>query len=189
MDLRDWITDELVSARHRLEDGVLARIPPERRGELADGGGIPPTYVLWHLARHHDLAVNGVLRGDDEVVHDHTAALGVDTDLWRGLAEGADLHLVQVLDPDAVGSYALAVLDRTIAWIRDGATLDTLDAIPASTDALTAIETPEDDFGWLYAMWDGKPAHWFLSWEGMGHVVTHTGELVSIRNRMGLSPF
>ncbi len=189
MDLRDWIVADLGSARQRLEDGVLARIPPERRAELADSGGIAPVYVLWHLARHHDLAVNGVLRGADEVVHRFGGALGVDADLWRGLAEGADLDLVEVLDPEAVGDYALAALDGTIAWIEDGAPLDSLDEVPAATDALARLGTPEADFGWLYGMWDGKPARWFLSWEAIGHVVTHTGELVSIRNRMGLSPF
>ena len=38
-------------------------------------------------------------------------------------------------------------------------------------------------------MWDGKPAAWFLQWSAVGHGINHLGELVSIRNRMGLSPF
>ena len=93
-----------------------------------------------------------------------------------------------VLDPEAVMAYVRAVLDSTVAWLDDAALTD-LDSVPASTDALAAIGTPTDDFDWIYAMWEGKPRQWFLSWEGHGHVVTHTGELVSIRNRMGLSPF
>ena len=180
-------------ARARLANGVLGAIPAERRQELVDGGGIPPLYVLWHMTRHQDVAVNAVLRGRDELVHRWCDRIGVSSDLWRGLAEGADLDLVEVLDPEAVGGYALEVLDSAIEWVEtdpDGTLrLDRLDEVPAAADALAALGTPAEDFGWLYGMWDGKPRQWFLSWEGHAHVVTHTGELVSLRNRMGLSPF
>lgn len=189
MDLRSWITGDLEMARQRLAGQVLDLIPVERMTEQVDGGGIPPVYVLWHMTRHHDLAVNRVLRGGDEVVHAHTTEVGVDEGLWRGLSEGADLELVAVLDPAAVGRYALAVLDESIRWLSGSAELPDLDAVPDSAAALAALGTPSDDFGWLYRMWEGRPASWFLSWEGIGHITTHTGELVSIRNRMGLSPF
>lgn len=193
MDLRSWIVGDLQSSLQRLGGGVLGIIPPDRRRETVDGGGIPPIYVLWHMTRHHDLAINRVLRGVDEVVEQHTDSVGVDERLWRGLSEGADLDLVQVLDPEAVGAYCVATIEETIAWVSgerpDSLDLGTLDDTPDATAALAGIGTPEDDFDWIYSMWDGKPASWFLSWEGIGHVVTHTGELVSIRNRMGLSPF
>lgn len=189
MDLRSWIANDLTTTRQRLAGGVLGVIPAEQLHLQADGGGIPPLYVLWHMTRHHDLAINAVLRGRDELVHDWTDRLGVSEDLWRGLSEGSDTELVDILNPEAVGQYALAVLDETIEWIGSDAPLDDLEGVPASTDALAAIGTPTDDFDWIYSMWDGKPRHWFLSWEGHAHLVTHTGELVSIRNRMGLSPF
>lgn len=187
--LRTWVLDEMTSARGRLENGVIAAIPSTEMTVLADGGGVPAGYALWHLARHHDAAVNGVLRARDQVVTGHLAALGIDDRLYRGLAEGADTDLVHQLDPEAVATYALATLDATIEWIRADAPLDDLDDVPDSTGALAAMGTPEDDFAWLYAMWSGKPRRWFLSWSAIGHVVTHTGELVGIRNRLGHSPF
>lgn len=187
-DLRTWIADDLVSTRDKLANGVLELIPPELRAGQVDGGGIPPVYVLWHLARHHDVATNSVLRGRDQIVHEFTDTVGVDDRLWRGLAEGADLDLVDRLDPERVGAYALACLDETIQWVH-GVGLDDLDERPAATAALQKMGTPEDEFDWLYRMWDGKPRRWFLSWSAIGHVVTHTGELVSLRNRLGLSPF
>ncbi|MEL6981784.1 MAG: hypothetical protein AAFO29_05115, partial [Actinomycetota bacterium] len=157
------------------------------------GGGDAATYVLWHLARHHDVAVNRVLRGLDETVVDWTDQLGVDDDLWRGLAEGEDADLVDVLDPEAVEGYLLATLDRTRTWL-DEADLSILDRPPADTGldtdgALADLGVPEDQMGWLYDMWRGKPPTFFLSWEAIGHGVNHLGELTSIRNRMGLSPF
>lgn len=193
MELRTWIVGDLVSLRQRLTHGVLERIPADRRAERADGGGIAPTYVLWHLARHHDVAVNRVLRGVGEVVEGWTDRLGVADDLWRGLAEGEDADLVAQLDPEAVEGYTLAVLDGTRAWLDD-ADLSLLDHPPADpgldTDgALAALGTPEDRMGWLYDMWRGRPASFFLSWEAIGHGYNHLGELTAIRNRLGLSPF
>lgn len=187
--LRRWIVDELTSARTRLAGGVIDMIPRAEMSVLADDGGIPAGYVLWHLARHHDVAVNAVLRGRDEVVLDHLEALGVHDRLYRGLAEGADTDLVADLDPDAVAAYALAAIDGTVAWLQAEASLDDLDAVPDAARALAALGTPEDDFDWLYRMWSDKPRRWFLSWTAIGHVVTHTGELVGIRNRLGHNPF
>lgn len=187
--VRDWVKADIASALSRLTGGVLDLIPSDRMREQVDGGGIPPIYVLWHMTRHHDVAINGVLRGVDEVVHDHTDSLGVTTDLWRGLSEGADLDLVEVLNPEAVGRYATATLDNTLDWLDSGATLSRLEEVPEAGSVLETLGTPRDSFGWLYNMWEGKTRQWFLSWEGHGHIVTHTGELVSIRNRMGLSPF
>lgn len=186
--LRRWIVDDMTSARARLVGGVLDLVPAERLPGVVDGGGVPPVYVLWHLARHHDVAVNGVLRGGDQVVLAHTSSLGVSEGLWRGLSESADLDLVDVLDPAGVVAYTRAVLDSTVEWLGE-ADLNALDSTPDAAAILAAMGTPTDDFDWLYRMWDAKPARWFLSWEAIGHVVTHTGELVSLRNRLGLSPF
>lgn len=189
VDLRDWIIGDLRSLRAKLDGGVLSLIPPDLRRRRADGGGIAAVYVLWHLARHHDVAVNGVLRGGrGAVVDGWTGRLGIDEDLWRGLAENEDAELVDVLDPAAVGAYALAVFDSTAAWLDDSG-LPPMNDRPDTAAALQAIGTPEDRFGWLYSMWDGKPASWFLQWSAIGHGFNHLGELVSIRNRLGLSPF
>ncbi len=188
MDLRSWIVADLESLRQRLNGGVLSIIPHDRRAEKIDGGGIAPTYILWHLTRHHDVAVNHVVRGVDEVVHGWTDRLGVAEKLWRGLAEGEDNELVDVLDPEAIDGYTLAVIDETLAWLGD-ADLAVLDTRPDTDRALTALGAPEDRFGWLYNMWRDKPASFFVSWEANGHPINHMGELISIRNRMGLSPF
>ena len=187
MDLRTWILDDLHSLRARLDGAVLDVVPHDRRGDRV-GGGISTTYVLWHLARHHDLAVNRVLRDRDELVEAWTPRLGVSHDLWRGLAEAEDVDLVAQLDHEAVDGYVLAVLDGTAAWLADAA-LSRLDRPVHAEPALHALGVPRDRFDWLYAMWEGRPAAFFVSWEAIGHGVSHLGELIATRNRMGLSPF
>jgi len=188
VDLRSWIGADLTSLKTRLEGGVLSVIPLERRTERVDGGGIAPIYVLWHTARHQDVAINRVLAGTSEVVDEWTDRLGVEDDLWRGLAEAEDVYMVDLLDPAAVDGYALAVIDRTSAWLAD-ADLSTMDDVAETDQPLQALGAPEDRFDWLYNMWRGKPSSFFLSWEAVGHGYNHLGELISIRNRMGLSPF
>jgi hypothetical protein len=42
---------------------------------------------------------------------------------------------------------------------------------------------------WLHQMWTDKPLWWFIQWETIGHRVNHLGEMISVRGRMGLSPF
>ncbi len=188
MELRSWITADLTSLSNRLESGVLKIIPPERMTERVDDGGIAPVYALWHAARHQDLAVNAVLRGTDQVLTTWGERVGATEDTWRGLAEAEDLDLVPHLAPRAVADYYLAVIEETLRWVADG-DLGVLDEIPDSAAALRQIGTPTDQFDWLYSMWEGQPGYFFLAWEAIGHGYTHLGELVTVRNRMGLSPF
>ena len=54
---------------------------------------------------------------------------------------------------------------------------------------LTAAGVDAAAVPWLHRMWEGRPAGWFLQWEAIGHRVNHLGEMVSVRNRLGLSPF
>lgn len=188
MDVRAWIDNDLDSLAQRLANGVLSIIPANRMTERVDGGGVAAVYVAWHTARHHDVAVNVVLRGRGEVLDDWAERVGVTSDSWRGLAEAEDLDLVPRLDADAVGDYLLAVIESTRRWVADD-DLAVLDTTPDSAAALERIGTPTDRFDWLYGMWAGKPAPFFVSWEAIGHGFNHLGELIAIRNRMGLSPF
>ncbi len=189
MDLNEWVLADLVSARQRLAGGVINLIPVDKLTGEVDGGGIPPLYVLWHLSRHHDVAINAVLRNTEQVLDNWADDVGMTERFYRGLSEGSDVDLVETLDPEAVCAYTLATLDATIDWLETRPDFSTLSVAAPATRVLQNLGTPEDEFDWLYSMWDGKPRYWFLSWEGHGHVVTHTGELVSLRNRLGFSPF
>ena len=180
MDLRDWIIGDLRSLRAKLDGGVLGLIPPERRTERADGGGIAPVYVLWHLARHHDVAVNGVLRGAGEVVEGWTGRLGIDEDLWRGLAEGEDADLVDVLDSESVGAYALDVCDATAGWL-DQHGLPPMDHRPDTTAAPACHRHPRGPFR-LALLHVGGQAH------RMVPAVERGGPRLQPSGRVGVHP-
>ena len=188
MDLRSWIVADIDSLHGRLEKGVVGLMPAARWRERVDGGGLAPVSIAWHVARHHDIAVNAVVRRTPEVLDDWRDEVGISGDTWRGLSESEDLDLVDELDPEGVGRYLLAVLEGSIAWLTVNALPD-LSAVPDSATALLALGTPVDSFDWLYKMWDRKPVSFYLRWEAIGHGYNHLGELTSIRNRMGLRSF
>ena len=84
--------------------------------------------------------------------------------------------------------YYRAVCAATADYLTSVSAAD-LEVVPDSGQRLSDAGVTEADVPWLYRMWDGKPASFHVRWEAIGHGVTHTGEMVSMRNRMGLSPF
>jgi hypothetical protein len=86
-------------------------------------------------------------------------------------------------------AYVRHVHARTAAWLAD-VDLGLLDTLPAASSGLSELAGIErDDADWLHDMWTDKPVGWFVQWECIGHGHTHVGEMVSVRNRLGLSPF
>ena len=65
-----------------------------------------------------------------------------------------------------------------------------LDTVPDTGRRLTELaDLTTDDVGWLHRMWSDKPVWWLVQWPVVGHGHAHVGEAISVRNRMGLSPF
>jgi hypothetical protein len=174
------VADELGEIRQRLEGQVLAIVPPERRFEQP-GGGNSIGYGLWHLAVHADFALRGVLQGKGPVLAAGALPPGC------GLAEAEDAA-VRALDPELIVRSLGDVLTDTARWLVD-ADLSDLEGQVDAGAVLAAAGVPEDSYGWLYRMWSGKTAAYFLRWELIGHVGNHVGEMIATRNRMGLSPF
>lgn len=188
MKVRDWMLADHADVHERFERGVAARVPVERWTEHADGGGSSIAWLVLHHTYHQDLAVNTVIRAHDPVLAAWRTRLGLDGfDPSTGLPEAEDVAAVAALDLDALGAYATAVHATTQAWMHDVAT-SALDTYTDASARIARVGVSADEVGWLHAMWDGKPVSWFVRWEAIGHGHTHVGEMVSVRNRLGLSP-
>ena len=173
----------------RLGGSVLDAVPLDRHKEHTDGGGSTITSILWHMARHQDIAINVVVRGQEQILDSHRDSIGAsDLDPGEGLAEAESRELTVKLDSEAVVRYYQAVCTVTSEWLAT-ITASVLDGIPDATGALTGLGVLDADYPWLHRMWDSKPVSFHVRWEAIGHGVTHTGEMVSMRNRLGLSPF
>jgi hypothetical protein len=192
VDLRSWLLDAHRDMRARLDGAVLAKVPTERWTEQADGGGSSITWLVLHLVRHHDLALNTAIRNRPPLFAQHVETLGLDpavASTGAGLTEREDHTVSAALRPDALVQYATAVFDATEQWLQRLSAM-AMDSIPDSPRRLTrqaAIDP--DEFGWLLSMWNGRAVHWLVQWPMLGHANAHIGEAVAVRNRLGYNPF
>ena len=190
MDVHTWIAADVESVRSKFNGSVLTVVPRQRWVEQVDNGGSSIAHLALHMARHHDLAVTTVIRDHEPLFFAHRAALGLaDAPTWAGLSEREDPALTGALPLDAVSQYMDDVFDHTMSWLDSVGTM-MLDTVPDTARRLTErAALTDDEVGWLYNMWAGKPVSWLLQWPVIGHGHSHVGEATSVRNRMGLSPF
>jgi hypothetical protein len=145
-------------------------------------------WLLWHLARCEDVAVNTVIRGGAEVL---------DRDRWlpklgitsRHLGTGATLAEVDVISQSvnlaALRAYRAAVGRETQAW---ASTLDfaLLDRLVAAGEVQRAIAKGDfsEQGAWVGPYW--AEVAWthatFLFWLAVEHHWLHIGEIWVIRN-------
>jgi hypothetical protein len=190
VDLHEWMLTDVASVRGKLFDAVVARVPTDRWTEQVDGGGSSIAHLLLHLARHQDLAINTAIRNRPPVFAEQRTALGLDgAPAWAGLPEREDPTVSAAPSPDALLEYVTEVFDRTSRWLDRVGSM-ALDTIPATSRRLVGLaDLPTDELGWLHSMWGGQRVSWLVQWPVIGHGHAHVGEAISVRNRMGLSPF
>jgi hypothetical protein len=189
VDLRSWIASEHASVLTRFEQTVGAHVPRDRWTDPAGKGGASIAWLVFHSTLHADLAVNAVLRGVPTVIEGARRGLGLaDFPTVAGLGEAELRDLTAALDLEALGDYLDTVHSGIQAWIES--VPDAVFSADADGPAgLTRAGVVEEDVPWLYRLWSGQPASFFVQWEAIGHRVNHLGEMVSVRNRLGLSPF
>ena len=99
---------------------------------------------------------------------------------------------------DGAYGYQMGLRPQTLYGIADspvGLAAYFLDHDARSYELISRVFAGEsagltrDDVPWLYSMWEGKALWWLVQWPVLGHGNAHVGEGISVRNRMGLSPF
>lgn len=191
MDLQGWITSEHAANWARFTDGVATRVPVDRWKEHPDDGGSCLAQLVFHVSLHADMALNAVVLGKSPLVNTWRDRLGLTNLLpHKGLPEAEDAGVVANIQVPSLVDYAAAVHEATRVWLADPTHLDLLDEVPPASERLRKHGLVSvDSVPWLHAMWTDKPVSWFVQWECMGHALNHLGEMVAVRNRMGLSPF
>ncbi|HEX6786484.1 MAG TPA: DinB family protein [Acidimicrobiales bacterium] len=191
MELAAWLVDDLAAVRARFLNAIAANVPEERWTERADGGGSSIAALLLHVTVHQDLAARTALGGQAPRFSAVAAGLGLDAGAspLASLQEAEDPELTRTLDLTALQAYAADVHDDVETVLAQLTTAE-LEARPPAGERLATVGgVGFDEAPWLYAMWDGKPAAWFVRWELIGHAQGHVGEMVSVRDRLGFRPF
>lgn len=193
MDLHSWLIADHAGVLARFEQGVVAHVPAERWHERPGGGSSIAALAL-HLALHQDLAITTVVRGLSPVMAEHRASLGLEgRPPGAGLSEAEDADITAGVAVEPLLAYVRAVFGATQAWLAEtpsdaiDTVVDMRPNVARRLDTLAGVT--QEDVPWLLRMWSEQPVSWLVMWPGIGHGHTHVGEAVSVRNRMGLSPF
>lgn len=137
-------------------------------------------WILWHIARCEDAAVNVMVAGAGQVL---------DEGRWGGRLEitrrdvGTEMTADEVaefsrsVNVHAVREYRNAVGARTREFVRSLRAED-LDAPPPEErlQEITAQGVLIPKAEWVLKIWHGKPAGWLLAWLGAGHSYMHLGQ-------------
>ena len=162
-----------------LTDEEIRLVPVEGQNSIA--------WLLWHMTRCEDVALNVVLSGHGEVYRGGWAdKLGIDrVDIGTGMTPSEVSDLSQRVDLEALLSYRLAVARRTRevvaqledTWLQTSMTDD-------EVIALRAMGAFGAHGGWVGDFWAPKPRMWFL-WLATGHCYHHLGEAMVVRSLAG----
>jgi hypothetical protein len=185
VQLSTWLVAELDETVERLTRQVIEIVPPEARRERLPGAN-SIGWATFHVARHARLALR--VSGIDV---SHSDALLADADP-AVIAPSSGLHEVEqpvlaFLATAQIDEYALAVFGEVRSYLS-GLGAGPLDPVSDIAEALRQTGLDEGEFGWLYGLWSQRNG-FLVRWPLIGHITHHVGEMITLRNQMGLSPF
>jgi hypothetical protein len=164
------IEDELCEG---LTEQQLRQCPRHTHNSIA--------WLLWHMARYEDVAVNSVLRGVTEVLDrdNWLARLGLDRRQAGTEDTPEDVKLLsEQIDIGGLRAYRAAVGQETRTWLVN-LNFQTLDALVTREDVGRAVDrgTFGERAAWVIEYWEqGWSRGEFLSWLLAGHNFIHLGE-------------
>ena len=173
-------------------DRVFGGLTDEQMRKRPGRGLNSLIWLLWHMARTEDVAVNLVVSDGRQVLDDEwRRCMNIP---WRtigtGMADDEAGDLTQHAEVEAVRGYRTAVGRRTRDVVRDlpvaawDEVLGFTDTVRAATAAAFASNTPwVDDLG--YKPWQGHSRAAQLASSAIGHNAMHLGEAVTIRSLGG----
>ena len=161
-----------------LSDAQMRLRPADDQNSLA--------WLVWHMARCEDVAVNAAIAGQDQVFEDGWAAkMGVErADIGTGMTPDEVADLSERIDLDALVAYRHAVGLQTrdvIATIDD----EQLQA-PVDPDRYRRAAVLGEHAGWVgdfWAPWHGTDFLYLAT----GHSYQHWGEAITVRALGGFS--
>jgi hypothetical protein len=146
-------------------------------------------WLLWHMARCEDVAINAVLAGRRQVLdeEDWRARLGVARgDIGTGMGGAAVDDFCTRIDVPALRAYRAAVGRRTREVVPALPEMLLREPVPQARLA-TAFDAGAiaEEGAWVKRFWQDKPGIFFL-WLATGHNYLHLGEAYVARSQAGV---
>ncbi|MGH2399060.1 MAG: DinB family protein [bacterium] len=136
-------------------------------------------YLLWHMARCEDVAVNVIVAQQPQLFDEGEWAgrLRISRrDVGTGMTDEEVEELSRTIDLSSLRAYRAEVggCTQEVARALPDAEWDrVVDASIVSEAAAQGAFTPESD--WVARFWEGKSKGWFLYWLAVGHNYMHMG--------------
>ena len=172
-----------------LEDMVLSELSDEQIRLRPHAGSNSIAWLLWHMARCEDVAVNLIVAERLQVVDetDWPRRLNVARrDIGTGMTDDEVNALSANVDIAALRAYRAEVGRRTQEVIRCLPLEElqrTVDATLMATVVAAGAFGP--NIGWMADFWTGRPKEFLLSFTAIGHSYTQLGEAYVLRGLMG----
>ncbi len=163
-----------------LPDEQVRRRPTPQHNSIA--------WLVWHMTRCEDVAINTLLRGCDEVLDrdNWQSKLGITSrHIGTGATDAEVEAISQAIDLAALRAYWVAVGKETQAW---AATLDfaRLGKLVAAEEVQRAVDKGDlgEDAAWVGPFWVSSAWTYatFLFWLAIEHNWFHLGETWVIRS-------
>ena len=177
-----------------LEDVVLSGLSEDQIRLRPREGLNSLAWLLWHMARAEDVAINVVLANRPQVIDDEEWPQRLNLarrDGGTGMTDDEVSDFSAKVDIPALRGYRAAVGRRTrevAASVRPEELEQPIDA--AHLRRVVSAGALGENAAWVEQLWDGKTKAWFLCWLGYGHNYMHLGEAWCVRSQAGLAlPF
>ena len=165
-----------------LEDGHMRRRPGEGLNSMA--------WLVWHMARTEDMAVNLFVAGRPQVLQEGEwpERLGVDRrDMAAGMTDDEVEEFSGQVDISALREYRDAVGRRSIEVISAMQPQDLDEMIDHSIVKRAFSDgTISENAGWLDGFTIGKTKAFMLGHTMTAHNFMHLGEAFCLRSMMGM---
>lgn len=146
-------------------------------------------WVMWHMTRAEDLAINTMIAGSDQVL---------DAGGWFTLLRVSDRSIGTGMSPDEVTDFSSRVDIGALREYRTAVGLRTKEVIAGEDLPSWEESVPPDHLlravregaftaptqAFMEAFWSNRPRKWFL-WQPTGHSFYHLGEIACVRSQGG----
>jgi hypothetical protein len=172
-----------------IEDAVLGGLTDEQLRARPGEGLNSIGWLVWHLARTEDMAVNLVIAGRKQVLEDDgwLERLGLTRqDIGTGMSDDEVTEFTQQADMQAIRDYRVAVGKRTREVVQSMRP-EQLDEIvdTAHIDRAFSEGSIDERAQWLRGFVGGKTKAFVLGHSCSGHGYMHIGEIMCLRSMMG----
>ena len=194
MDLRDFFLTAhamshgrgvAVSEGWNVEDFIFREPADEAELRRRAPGHTSIAWLLWHMARSEDVAVNVAVRGEAGVLERDGWAerLRVERrDIGTGMTDAEVDEFDAQVDVLLLRDYRAAVGQTTRAWVAETDLAGLNQPIPDAGRRAQEAGAFAPAAARLASIWDGRTGAWFLHWLAVGHNQGHLDSIAHLRS-------